>query len=297
MGYLDVLVSSSMAQQSPNSPHSPRYVVKIICGNQPDSENLQLLRGRYLTAVNILNKEKGRAEVRASLALTNPLPNLTPGDVHDLPQVELDTGKSLATDCGDIKAHVFKFGFPNSYIDGFLVIESTGILSVSAVYTAAPLLEKDCCKDVAGPVTSIDVEWIAPAETATTLDRADLVPLPPEPEGDPLGNPGTGFCTSTNQNMPPDVTMKIANIGTALAGASHAAIDFGTNGGVVMMPVRPLAPGASQLVMVPIPKVCFGTVADKGCEFDVIADMKDAISESLETNNVRRGHCLRVRQD
>lgn len=157
---LSVSTSVSLAQQTARSPLL-EYVAKMVCGTQPEFANLQLVRGRYLTAVNLLNRGEGSAKIQASIALAHPPPSLRAGDVHVLPAATLGVGKSLAIDCGDLKAHIFGFGFPDSYIDGFLVIKSTGALSVSAVYTAAPLVDKKCCKTVAGPVASIDVEEIA----------------------------------------------------------------------------------------------------------------------------------------
>ncbi len=293
---MGIWVSSTAAQNAPDRARTLSYTAKVICGTQPDPENLQLVRGRYLTAVNLYNRGSKAVKISATVALAHPPPGLEAGAVHNIAEAALGPGEALAIDCGDLKAHVFKFGFPDTYIDGFVVVESTGALSVAAVYSAAPLLTKDCCKDIAGPVASIDVEEITATEMAAPADLPDLVPLPPNPEGNPLGTPGTGFCTpSATGSVPPNATVKIANIGSAPAAASQAVIDFGKFG-MVAVPVGPLAPGGEQLVTVPIPIDCFGTGIEKTCEFDAIADKQGAVPESLETNNMRRGHCLRARR-
>lgn len=276
-------------ERAPDRPL--KYVAKMICGTQPDPENLQLVRGRYLTAVNLLNQAGHQVDIHASVALAYPPPGLTAGAVHTLPPVSLETGKSLAIHCGDLKAHVFKFGFPDSYIDGFLAIESNGPLSVSAVYTAAPLIDKECCKAVVGPVASVDIEEVAATETGSIVERADLEPVAPQPDSDPPGAPGTGFCGMTGANSLPRVAARITNVGLASAPASEAAVNFGAYG-LVALPVGPLAPGAHQLVTVPIPTACFAGANGRACQFDVIADNRQEIDETLETNNLRHGQCL-----
>jgi hypothetical protein len=291
---MGIWIPSAAAQNAPDRSRTFSYTAKVICGTQPDPENLQLLRGRYLTAVNLFNRGRNAVKIDASIALAHPPRDLAAGEVHHVADLALEPGEALAIDCGDLKAHVFKFGFPDTYIDGFVVLESSGALSVNAVYTAAPLLTKDCCKDVAGPVASIDVEEIAAAETAAPA-FPDLVPVPPTPDGSPLGTPGTGFCSRASAADPPGVIADISNIGAAQAGASEAAVDFGTFG-VVTVPVGPLAPGGKQTITVPIPTVCFGTGVEGTCAFDVIADTQKAVAESLETNNTRRGHCRRARR-
>ena len=296
---------SATGAQAQAPPQSSLYTAKIICGIQKAPQNLQLVRGRYLSAINLYNRNRTRVDVRATLALGHPPPELAPGDVFSLPDTALDAGEALAIDCGDLKAHVFPFGFPDTYIDGVVAIESTGPLSVSAVYTAAPLIkgkcceteccEAKCCKDSVGPVASIDVEVIPATETAAAPDRPDLVPEPVEPESDPPGTPGTGFCTPSTASGLPNVAARIRNVGTAPAAASQAAVDFGAFG-IVTAPVGPLGAGAEQLVTIPIPRGCFGTGSDGACDFDVIADNQGVVAESLESNNTRHGRCFRARQ-
>ena len=63
--------ATAIAQERAPGP-SLDYLAKVICGTQPDPENLQLVRGRYLSAVNLLNRAGERVEIRASVALAHP---------------------------------------------------------------------------------------------------------------------------------------------------------------------------------------------------------------------------------
>ncbi|WP_324755150.1 hypothetical protein [Roseovarius sp. Pro17] len=228
------------------------------------------------------------------LALAHPPTLPAPGEVFDLGPLTLDAGQAAAVDCEDIQVLAFPFGLPDKYIDGFLVVQVSRPVSVQAVYTAAPLLKESCCKSWPGPVASIDVERIdAVPATAGSTQKPDLLPDSPTLETDPLGAPGTGFCTQMpSDGSPPDAVALIINQGAVEAAASVARFDFGVFG-QSQTPVPALGPGEKHEVGSDIPRDCFGSGRSGTCPFDVIADAGLTIDETLETNNIRRGHCLR----
>lgn len=283
------------AQEEPEQ--GALHVAKVVCGTQPDHKNLQFVRGIYATGVNLLNAGDGKQKIALRLALAHPPVPPEAGDVLEMPPLELDAGQAGAVDCEDVKARVFPFGLPDSYIDGFLVIEHQGGLSVQAVYTAAPLIDDKCCKARPGPVASIDVERVSPAPASQAPGRlADLLPKQPVRDTDPLGQPGTGFCTEQPADGgPPDATAEIVNQGEVAAPASLAWFDFGAFG-QADAPVPPLDSGARHTVTADIPTDCFGTGPEGTCAFVVTADAGEGVEESLETNNKRAGHCLRSAQ-
>jgi hypothetical protein len=271
------------------------YAAKVICGKQPDSNNLQLIQGFYTTVVNILNTGIERQKIGLQLSLAHPPTPLAPGEVFDLASVTLDAGQAAAVDCEDIQVLAFPFGLPDTYIDGFLVVQTDMPFAVQAVYTAAPLVQESCCKSWPGPVASIDVERIdAVPAPAGTMRKPDLLPDSPTLETDPLGAPGTGFCSQQpSDGSPPDAVALIINQGEVGAPASVARFDFGVFG-QSRTPVPALGPDEKHEIVSEIPQDCFGTGRSGTCPFDVIADVNLAIDENLETNNIRRGHCLRA---
>ena len=196
-----------------------------------------------------------------------------------------------------MKAHVFKFGFPDDYIDGFLAIESSGPLSVSAVYTAAPLIDKECCKAVAGPVASIDVEDIAATETASS--RREI-------------RPGAG-CAAAGQRSTGRSRNELLRPGRRRRSATRCRADHqcgigaraGERGGSRLRSCRggdgtcrAAHPGADQLVTVDIPTPCFAGSDRRACEFDVIADNRKEIDESLRpTIRATGGACAAGRDE
>ena len=292
VGFFLTTAASAMSQEAPVTTQN--YAAKFICGTQPDPKNLQLVQGFYATVVNILNTGNKRQKIALRLALAHPPTPPAPGEVFELGPLGLDAGQAAAVDCADIQVLAFPFGLPDTYIDGFLVVQADGPISVQAVYTAAPLLKESCCKSWPGPVASIDVERIdaVPVPVGTT-QKPDLLPDSPTLETDPLGAPGTGFCSEQpSDSSPPDAVALIINHGAVSAPASSARFDFGVFG-QSQTPVPALDPGEKHEVGAEIPRDCFGTGRLKTCAFDIIADAGLSIDETLETNNLRRGHCLR----
>jgi hypothetical protein len=133
------------------------YAAKIVCGLQRDREVMRLARGFYGTTVNIHNPNHGDIEFFKKLALTFPPAEQRPGDIMPLATHRLKYDEALAVDCDNLRAELFPGGFPPPfYIEGFVVIQSSDSLDVTAVYSTAAL-------DRRGRVashSSIDVEQI-----------------------------------------------------------------------------------------------------------------------------------------
>ena len=173
----------------------PVYAAKMVCGFQPDPEALQLVQGVYATVVNLLNISGSKQSVIVTFAMAHPPSAPMPGGGYDVAEVTLAPGQAAAVDCEDLAALTFPFGFPDTYIDGFVLIAGQGPLTVRAVYTAAPFEKDGCCQGHPGQVASIDVERIEAVPMAEgTEPLPDLLPEAPVRSQDPQGQPGTGFC-------------------------------------------------------------------------------------------------------
>lgn len=146
-----------------NGPERMRYqyAAKLVCGLQRDRNDMRIARGFYATAINIHNPNHKTAKFKKKLALTYPPEAQKPGKVIPIGKDELRYDEALEVDCMDIKRKLFPNGFPTPYIKGFVVIQSTNSLDVTAVYTTAALNKR-------GKVTghsSIDVEQIPERKT------------------------------------------------------------------------------------------------------------------------------------
>lgn len=273
----------------------PVYAAKMVCGFQPDLEALQLVQGVYATVVNLLNISGSKQSVIVTFAMAHPPSAPMPGGGYDVAEVTLAPGQAAAVDCEDLAALTFPFGFPDTYIDGFVLIAGQGPLTVRAVYTAAPFEKDGCCQGHPGQVASIDVERIEAVPMAEgTEPLPDLLPEAPVRSQDPQGQPGTGFCGQVPANGgPPGALALVRNDGTGGAGASVARFDFGTYG-TVDRPVPALAPGEEHPIEAAIPTACFGSALGGTCAFDVVADSGKVVVERLEGNNIGRGFCLRA---
>lgn len=133
------------------------YSAKIICGLQPERQGMRLTQGFYGTTINIRNPGDRLAEFLKSLALSFPPAEQAPGDRRLLALDALPAGRALKVDCEDVRRRLYPDGFPENYIEGFIVLQSNRRLDVTAVYTTAAV-------DQRGQVTghsSIDVESVA----------------------------------------------------------------------------------------------------------------------------------------
>ena len=140
----------------PNGKDGYQYAAKLVCGIQKDPKDLRLTRGRYATTINIVNVSPQDVKFSKTLALTIPPGNQKPGEVKLIADDLLRPDEALKVDCMDIKRRLYPNGFPNPFIEGFVIIESTNTLDVTGVYTSGAM-------DLEGRSTgvrSIDVEQI-----------------------------------------------------------------------------------------------------------------------------------------
>lgn len=138
------------------------YAAKIICGEQNESQNMRLAKGLYATTINIHNPNPGTALFFKKLALTYPPEQQQPGVILPIAVDTLIHDQALKVDCMDIEEQLFPNGFPASYIEGFVIIQSLASLDVSTVHTTAKptrFLFWSSHK-----VTSIDVEQVRERE-------------------------------------------------------------------------------------------------------------------------------------
>ena len=123
-----------------------QYAAKFLCtANLPGTSQTtdSLLPGVYQTVINIHNPNNQVARIRKKIAVTNP------PAISKFVDGALKPDEAAKVDCTDI---VRDFGLAFIHgAEGFLVIESTLSLDVTAVYTAGPR---------GAGVSSIDVEQI-----------------------------------------------------------------------------------------------------------------------------------------
>jgi hypothetical protein len=117
---------------------------------------MQLVRGFYGTAINIHNPGEKPVGFRKKLALTFPPREEKPGKVVPIAKDRLGPDQALEVDCEDVLREAFGGKFPAPFIKGFVVVQSSGQLDVTGVYTAAGL----GANGRVGSVTSIDVESV-----------------------------------------------------------------------------------------------------------------------------------------
>lgn len=129
------------------------YSVKLVCGSQDDPKNMALVEGFYGTTINVRNPGPEPVRFRKSLALTLPPGRQEPGELHRIADEELPPELALAVDCNDLEE---RLGLGQPFIEGFVVIRSTGPLDVVAVYTSATLTRDG----TAGQHSSIHVERV-----------------------------------------------------------------------------------------------------------------------------------------
>ncbi|WP_287359304.1 CARDB domain-containing protein [Mesorhizobium sp.] len=297
-------------------PQRYKYSAKLVCGMQPQENDGRLVRGSYATTVNILNPQAREVRLVKTLSLTYPPEEQLPGDVLTIGKDLLRPDRALKVDCADIQRRLFPNGLPASYIEGFVVIESSGSLDVSAVYTSRDVaVAPDCggrpggggehcgcrhggggdCKHGCGTDGSVPGGCKPPDSISTTLHveqiRERLIERAKPPVRQcpdltvrDIGRPqvscpaGAGTCETT-------VDYVIANIGNAASGPfdSRATLDPKQSVTVTQPVGSGLTPGQSTSVTVVTPPD--GNCFDLDCTVTVEADSTNRVDECREDNN------------
>ncbi|HYR74730.1 MAG TPA: CARDB domain-containing protein [Pyrinomonadaceae bacterium] len=244
-------------------PHLPfQYAVKFVCGKSPGPGQQQVVAtGTYFTAINVHNPFNDTVKFRKKIAVA--LPNEKAGKVSPFFDVALKGDEALEIDCDDIYKHMH---MNQTFLKGFVVIESKTELDVVAVYTAA---------GASGQVETMHVERFPPRRMSPQ-GLADLIPVP-----DP--KPGVGFCRRDGLKL----TITVRNQGTADAPPSVTKVDFSPSG-TVSVPTPAISAGGSVDVTVQIPPGCFSP----DCNFRITVDSTGLVPESNEGNNTGSGSCL-----
>jgi hypothetical protein len=115
-----------------------QYAAKVICGNVQEPGSV--VPGIYRTEVNVHNPNQREVFLRKKLAVAIPPGQQLPGELHTIAEHGLKAGLALAVDC----EHLWRILTPpppppppTPFFVGFLIIESTESLDVTAVYTTA----------------------------------------------------------------------------------------------------------------------------------------------------------------
>ncbi len=244
--------------QVPSLPF--QYAVKFVCGKSPGHGQQQVVAtGTYFTAINVHNPFNDTVKFRKKIAVA--LPNEKAGKVSPFFDVALKGDEALEIDCDDIYKHMH---MNQTFLKGFVVIESKTELDIVAVYTAA---------GASGQVETMDVERVPPRRMSPQ-GSPDLIPIP-----DANGN----FCKIDRAGK---LTVTVKNQGTADAGPSETKVVFPN--GSVSVPTPAIPAGGSVNVVVQIPTGCF----QPDCGFRITVDSTGVVTESNEGNNTASGSCL-----
>ncbi len=111
------------------------YAAKVVCG-EVQERGEPLAPGFYFTEVNVYNPNDRPVRLRKRLMLSVPPGRQREGDVVIDELHALGPERALAVDCRYLRPHVEQV-HPGPYFIGFLVIESTASVDVTAVYTTA----------------------------------------------------------------------------------------------------------------------------------------------------------------
>lgn len=149
------------------------YAAKFVCGEVKDGSYAEgFAPGRYETAVNLINLDvNGRASVNVRATYTRSASQGGSGGTSGKDQYVLHPLEALRLTCEDIRS-LLKVG-PKALIDGYLLIESSRHLDVTAVYTlAGEKVSSDFTGNQLGTGISIDVEQI-PAKKVSQSKPSD----------------------------------------------------------------------------------------------------------------------------
>lgn len=130
-----VLAHAGLAQ-------APRYEYagKIVCGPQPDSVSMAVVRGFYATSVNVRNTSSARAIIKKWVVWTFPTEKqgaeipVAPDSIHSM---VLGPRAAFTSECRELEAATR--ANPSVFHEGFFYVWSDRPLDVVGLYTAANL--------------------------------------------------------------------------------------------------------------------------------------------------------------
>ncbi len=287
-------------------PDRFKYAAKLVCGKQEDIDNTRLVRGFYGTAINIFNPGSETARFTKRLALSYPPEEQMAGKTFLIAEDRLPPDHALEVDCIDIEQRLFPNGLPESYIKGFVVIESDHSLDVTGVYTSRSLpvvhhsdscgddscQEQHCsnykdkhhsskCASSDSESVSIDVEQI---RERVIKSKEPPVELCPDLAVLDIGRPQVR-CPQGGGSCQTKVEILIGNLGNAASGAFDLRTTFDPQASVVVnqQVSQGLMPGEQQTIVVTTPPG--GNCFDPNCSISVVVDPNNRIQECREDNN------------
>jgi hypothetical protein len=116
-----------------------QYAAKFTCGFVPSTAVDRVIQGQYATAVAIHNPQRKDMTLRKKIALVFPPGSQQPGHVSPFITEKLGPDQALEVACKEIPSEFFPGAtFPSTFVQGFLVIETTRSVDVIATYSAGP---------------------------------------------------------------------------------------------------------------------------------------------------------------
>lgn len=280
------------------------YSAKIVCGAQQNGDVLRLIQGKYGTEINIHNPNDNGVHFLKKLALSYPPEEQLPGEIMPISIDVLKADEALKVDCDDLQNNFFPDGFPGrgGYFTGFVVLQSSRALDVTAVYTTGSI-------DSLGNVishSSIDVEGIQ----GKKIKRRIIPPPPPlQPPHPPNPLPRDSlpdlviilhpdsydlqpFCSDHSLGYKgKGVRFFVKNQGNAYAPPSVTCVNF-DNYGNKCVPTVGLHAGQQIEYNISMPETCPGFSEEFWrCDFTITVNVGLPFAESNAENNQEDGHC------
>jgi hypothetical protein len=117
-----------------------QYAAKFSCGSVPVGMTAPVIQGQYATAVAIHNPHRKDVTLRKKIALVFPPGGQNPGPISAFITEKLTPDQALEVTCQEIPS---TFSFTGtvtfgSFVQGFLVVETTRSVDVTATYSAGP---------------------------------------------------------------------------------------------------------------------------------------------------------------
>lgn len=240
-----------------------QFAVKFVCGRSPTPAQPQVVAtGNYFTAINVHNPHTDGVGLRKKFAVA--LPGEKSGPVTQFFNAELGPDRAFEIDCVDIWKHLH---MNQTFVKGFVIIESKVDLDVVAVYTAA---------GVNNFVATMDVERVvARRASGGGGGSPDLIPAP---------DANNNFCRRDSSGR---LIVTVRNLGTGDAAPSVVKVTY-SNGVTNTAPTPLVQAGNSVDVLVAFPGGCF----QPDCSFRITVDSTSVVAETNEANNTASGTCI-----
>jgi len=114
----------------------PEYSVSFVCGSDPLGSTDRVIPGEYSTLVTIYNQTNATQTVSLKVALSFPPGDMEFGDISGFLNKNISSGRAIEIDCGNIRSDIFTSSISTTSISGYLLIQATTQMDVTATYTA-----------------------------------------------------------------------------------------------------------------------------------------------------------------